>query len=1193
MKKLSLFLCAVMLLSLFTVLPATAALSANPQGFSEGEETLFLNNNAGDILVNGVMEYTNENTVSGWSVTCNQSVDGAAQNFIGSEIIFRTDSDAHSGTYALQITNPTAKNASGADSSTCLRASVNVTAGVTYEMSAWVKSMDVTSGYAYFHGMFTDAAGSNAGFSRMSQTYQNPTASSPITLPAGTWVKKGLRFTVPEGATKLTVYYYLVGKGSVLYDDIMILAPKHLSSDTVGDAKKAPVLTENSTEFGNVYALDLSAGNFERSLVGQVLTPSTPTAGNVGGHNGKYSDAYNHTEGGSKSLHLKNGIDNNKDYQPDLYFPAINLVPGATYQISTWILAPEAGTACDFSYWIDFTMSDGSTDRKKVHYGVGSCGWWREYLFDFVVPIDTQKVRTTPTLRLMNDTMEYYIDDVTIYMVKKPTVMELKTDEMFYYTDFGTGVFEANVNYPYDSYNTLEGGKVTYTFLDYDKTTVLNTKDISIVNNNADCVFDVDVLEEIGKEYFIKASVYNSSGTLMQEEIHSVYRFDRPTYLGQDGVFRKNGKEYNIMYGTNVDMELLEKDPRRGGVTIVKIVGSDGVDRKVKMDKAHEMGLLCVVGLYGNGKVLSTESIINTVNAVKDHPALYGYQVQDEPYQKGTEESILANAYVTIRNLDPHHVVNLVDSEPGGFEYIFRYADQVDIDYYGGRSTDSGRAIYNTMRKAYEASKGRKPFTLMQQAFQYEQYLPTIDEMRNMSYQAFFAGAQGISYHALGIDGSDGVTTNYMDLPDWEELCQKWAGYEQNLMLDCFVNGKYPLIDSYSDDNVMWRTFRGEDKIYLVIYNRQKKANSSATVPLKFADGSSYGYFTATRKAGGEEVSVCGTGSLSLTLGGIQVRESGMTKTYYDGLASEIWEIEPRLISENFDGDVNADLFKTYSSRPVTVASDPEDSSNKVLHAGAHGNAISILPVTIGSWTPAPLSIAFDAHEICKVTYRLYVPTQTAISTGDTFTVGLRYTDASGNMALKRLSFSDSDLNTWHNMEFYTNALLSAPATFYQEFNKAIECYVDDIEVEKVSDRGFVSTMNASRAGGASKPNVWVYGATGEYKTSFSKTDVVKPVIGFVPSTTNEKAFAAVALYKIDGDVKTLVDMKGAGLGKVALADLQQGAAGAEVIGITGEELTLDLSDYDLSGGNYSLFYLVWNRADMTPVLEKTIISIQ
>ncbi len=352
MRKLSLFLIFALILSMLTVLPASAALSANPVAFVEGEETLQLNVNAFDIVSNGSMEHASDGVVSSWGVSCNQSIGGAAQNFIGSDIIFRTDSDVHSGTYALQITNPTAQNTSGANSSTCIRMSVGVTPGVTYEMSAWVKSLDVTSGYAYFHGMFTDSAGSNSGFTRMNQTYQNPTAASPITLPAGTWVKKGLRFTPPEGATNLTIYYYLVGKGSILYDDITILAPKSSMPEKVGDAKKTPILTENSQAFGDVYAFPLSKGNFESYNTGHFISKT----GSPGGHNAQVSDSYNHTEGGSKSLWMKNRINpSHGDFQPNLYFSNVALVPGATYQVSTWILAPVPGTSADFSYWIDMT----------------------------------------------------------------------------------------------------------------------------------------------------------------------------------------------------------------------------------------------------------------------------------------------------------------------------------------------------------------------------------------------------------------------------------------------------------------------------------------------------------------------------------------------------------------------------------------------------------------------------------------------------------------------------------------------------------------------------------------------------------------------------------------------------------------------------------------------------------------------
>ena len=947
MKKLALFLTVVLCMGLISAMPASAALSANPVSFAEGEETLFLNVNGYDIVPNGSMEFSNEGTFSSWGVTCNQSIGGVSQNFVGSDIIFQNGQDAHGGTYSLQITNPSATNASGADASTCIRMGVDVIAGVTYEMSVFVKSLDVTSGYAYFHGMFTDASGSNAPFSRMNRTYQNPTASSPIVLPENTWVKKGLRFTAPEGATRLTIYYYLVGKGSVLYDDIMILAPKESMSGTVGDAKKQPCLTENSSDFGNIYAQELSLGTFESYSDGYFLNKSERTGPSA--HNAQVTSAYNHTEGGSKSLHLKNKINAaHGDFQPNLYYKPIYLVPGATYQISTWILAPEPGTSADFSYWINFEKSDGATDQKKQHFGVKTYGWWREFIFEFTVPADSGNVKTNIELRLMHDIMEYYIDDVTIYMVEKPPHADVRTDEMFYYTDFLTGTCSADA---FSSYKEeLVGGRVDYALLDTDGTTVLDSESVKYVNDEANYEFSLALLEEKGEKYFVSAKIYNEAGELLQEEVESIYRYDRPTYLGADGIFRKNGKEYNLIFGSGVTTALLEADPRRGGVTVVRLV-ADGTTLESRMDKAHEMGLLCMVGLYGNGKINSTESIINTVNGVKNHPALFGYQVQDEPYQKGDSEEDLARAYKAIRDNDPHHAAYLVDSVEGGFDYLFRYADFVEIDYYGGAGPDSGRIIGQKMDAARVSSKGRKPFGLTQQVFQYEGYRPTVDELRNFAYQNFFSGANAIGYHSLGVDGSDGITTPFMYMEDWTELCERWATWEQGFLLDCFVNGKHTLLNSYSDENVKWRTYLADGELYAIVYNRQKNANSEAIIPLTDSEGNSLmSNFSAVRVAGtkGEEGTVVrGLNSLKLSLGGIVGRQGGMTLQNLDGLAAEIWKISP-LSNVIPNGDFE-----------ISFNGAPSSEWSVTLHTtaagiGTLGSASSVSSATVGETQIAP-----------------------------------------------------------------------------------------------------------------------------------------------------------------------------------------------------------------------------------------------
>ena len=869
MKKTALFLSVVFLLGLFPAPGASAALSANTVSIANGEETLFANVNAADAIVNGSFEFGTDSASVGWAITCNQAVDGVSQNFFGSANVSRSQ-DAHSGTYAMQLTNTQSDSAS-----TCLRQSVSVTPGVTYEMSAYVKTSNATSGTIYMHGLFADAAGSSSNYSRMNLYFQS--SSSPLT--AGTWTKKGLRFTAPENATKLTIYLYLKGIGNALWDEVSILVPQASVPSPAVDAKKSPYLTEASTELGPVYAITPTEGGFENYSVGHYIHKSA----SPGAHNALVSDAYDHTTGTGKSVLLKNRINpDHGNFLPNLYFSSRELIPDATYQISTFVLAPESGTSADFSYWINFTMSDGTSDQKKVHYTINHYGWWREFTFDFKVPADSEPVTTSIELRLMTDQMQYYIDDISLYMVEAPDVAYIQTDEMFYYTEWEEGVVEATPHAAFMS--TIAGRKVEYTFLGQDGETVIDTEIVPYVDGEADYVFRTEWMTEIGKEYFISAKVYNAQNELLQEELCSIYRFNRPTYLGADGIFRKNNQEYNIVMGSGVTTELLELDPRLGGVTIIRPV-ADGTTLISKMDKAHEMGLLCLVGLYGGGISGGAESkiqaTINTVNSVKNHPALFGYKVQDEPYQKGDSDEDMARAYVTIRNLDPHHPIYLVDSVAGGYDWLFRFADIVDIDYYGGAGSDSGRIFTEKLDLAKAASKGRKPFTLLQQAFQYNGYLPSVEELRHFAYQAFFSGVSGLGYHSLGVDGSDGVTTSYMYMDEWAELCARWAPWEQGFLLDCFVNNEYPMLNSYQDNNVMWRTYEVGDKIYVIIFNRNKSVPTTATVSLTDAEGNALVTdFIATRKAGAmdAEATVSGNGSLTLTLG---------------NLSAEIWEVTP------------------------------------------------------------------------------------------------------------------------------------------------------------------------------------------------------------------------------------------------------------------------------------------------------------
>lgn len=98
-------------------------------------------------------------------------------------------------------------------------------------------------------------------------------------------------------------------------------------------------------------------------------------------------------------------------------------------------------------------------------------------------------------------------------------------------------------------------------------------------------------------------------------------------------------------------------------------IGGKTYDIAAYLDEAESLGVKVMVDItLGTGKLPTPEMITAHVNAVKDHPALYGYYLIDEPemrekppYNVNPEECIAA--YQLIKSLDPDGLVHITMSE--------------------------------------------------------------------------------------------------------------------------------------------------------------------------------------------------------------------------------------------------------------------------------------------------------------------------------------------------------------------------------------------------------------------------------------------------------------------------------------------------------------------------------------------------
>lgn len=185
-------------------------------------------------------------------------------------------------------------------------------------------------------------------------------------------------------------------------------------------------------------------------------------------------------------------------------------------------------------------------------------------------------------------------------------------------------------------------------------------------------------------------------------------------------------------------------------------------ERKAYMDRCAELGmkvhynLLSVSGGGGVGSKIEglsdkdkRERLIDEIKTFRDHPALLGWYISDEPNGTSITPEQMEEIYRTIKENDPWHPVSIVFMSPFIAAKIYTAAlDIVMADPYPipdfpvtmpGKVADQ---LSNEFR-------GKRPFWIVPQAFgggELWSREPTIQEIRSMTWQSIINGATGIQY---------------------------------------------------------------------------------------------------------------------------------------------------------------------------------------------------------------------------------------------------------------------------------------------------------------------------------------------------------------------------------------------------------------------------------------------------------------
>ena len=148
---------------------------------------------------------------------------------------------------------------------------------------------------------------------------------------------------------------------------------------------------------------------------------------------------------------------------------------------------------------------------------------------------------------------------------------------------------------------------------------------------------------------------------------------------------------------------------------------------------------------------------VRVVSGVRDHPALLGWYLYDEP--KANLMPRLRERYKLIKELDPDHPCMIVLNTPIFANNTVSACDILGLDCYPvpGAGTEKTKpadlgSVSRVTRDAISLIRREKPFWFVPQAYPHEpefSRFPTVREMSSMVWQAVAEGADGILFYAI------------------------------------------------------------------------------------------------------------------------------------------------------------------------------------------------------------------------------------------------------------------------------------------------------------------------------------------------------------------------------------------------------------------------------------------------------------
>lgn len=263
-------------------------------------------------------------------------------------------------------------------------------------------------------------------------------------------------------------------------------------------------------------------------------------------------------------------------------------------------------------------------------------------------------------------------------------------------------------------------------------------------------------------------------------------------------------------------------------------------ERKAYMDRCAMLGmkvhfnLLSVSGGGGVGSKIEGISdeekrylLIEEIITFRDHPALLGWYIADEPNGYRIPPEQIEEIYKTVKENDPWHPVSVVFMAP--FLSSRNYINGLDIvmaDPYPIPDLPAS-FVGNITGQLTTEFRGKRPVWIVPQAFgggEIWEREPTLQEIRSMTWQSIIQGATGIQYFVR-----QGLNYFPKSTATWGE-CGRMAMEVAELTPWLLSDEKTLPVQSYSNNILVSSRVHNGQLIVMAVNRRNEPRRASISI---------------------------------------------------------------------------------------------------------------------------------------------------------------------------------------------------------------------------------------------------------------------------------------------------------------------------------------------------------------------------